>query len=471
MNISNVLHRQAKFVTRFGKQAVKRHGPKSQNGAVPMKLLHIHCPDYSKSLVKTKNVEINFKNPRKEITRKEIDDCEEEQMINYYINKAKSSLNIVDDVDYYDIDLNKRTFYKLVDIWISEAGLARRGHREFIQAAMHAMPKFNVESDIRAYVRLLDCFPDGKHTGIHRSHWFYSAFQDKIADHSIAENLVSQISQHGAIPNDKLFNKALEIFGKFSPAMLAVRQCLFWYPRIIAFQKHPISVSDFKELSPTEIAFHGLRQMSPGLDAKFRNFEVLQSECDEILNTDQLDSVVSIQTPEQQSMLAKHDPDSPVFIQGPNTVYVKNKQLQYYVMRSDPKELIPAKKEVKTTMLTSKEWWQEFYGTDWETNKSYVEGKNYIFPDEEFFPRVELEDGLGYTETRIKEIAQVEKDTEKVEGPVYAIACTDYTSHAALRTWVRGLLEDNKNLSLCTVMFQEETPFLLSAPKTDPNDE
>uniref|UniRef100_H2XTD8 Evolutionarily conserved signaling intermediate in Toll pathway, mitochondrial n=1 Tax=Ciona intestinalis TaxID=7719 RepID=H2XTD8_CIOIN len=305
----------------------------------------------------------------------------------------------------------KRTFYKLVDIWISEAGLARRGHREFIQAAMHAMPKFNVESDIRAYVRLLDCFPDGKHTGIHRSHWFYSAFQDKIADHSIAENLVSQISQHGAIPNDKLFNKALEIFGKFSPAMLAVRQCLFWYPRIIAFQKHPISVSDFKELSPTEIAFHGLRQMSPGLDAKFRNFEVLQSECDEILNTDQLDSVVSIQTPEQQSMLAKHDPDSPVFIQGPNTVYVKNKQLQYYVMRSDPKELIPAKK-------------------------------------------VELEDGLGYTETRIKEIAQVEKDTEKVEGPVYAIACTDYTSHAALRTWVRGLLEDNKNLSLCTVMFQ-----------------
>lgn len=52
----------------------------------------------------------------------------------------------------------KATFNKVVDIYIKGA-MRRRGHVEFIYAALKKMPEFGVEKDLVVYNKLLDVFP------------------------------------------------------------------------------------------------------------------------------------------------------------------------------------------------------------------------------------------------------------------------------------------------------------------------
>ena len=386
-------------------------------------------------------------------------------LLDYYINKAKEDIEYMDDVDYHDIqDVNQRVFYKIVDMWLKEVGSTKRGHRDFIKTLLDSLPKFNVESEISAYLKLFDCFPVGKHTGIKRDHWFKAGFQDKLADHALGIKIITKIQEWKAVPNDKLFNITTDLFGRFSPVTWTARATIFWYPKLLNPNPHPLTVSEFKKLTPIEIAFKGLRQMNPGLDCHYHYFAVDKSRCEETLAADKIDSVLSVQTDDQIKLLANHDPSTPVYVEGPFTTYCMTKTVQYFVMRSDPKELEVKKPRARIRLLTTKEWWVQFYETDWKTGRTPAEKI-----EENFFPVINLPKGDSI-DLLDKEIVVVEKDTESVEGPVYAIACTDYTNQEALLTWIRGLSEQNPILTQCTVLIREEEAFLLNAPKTDPNE-
>ena len=52
----------------------------------------------------------------------------------------------------------KATFSKVVDVFIKR-DVRRRGHVEFIYAALKKMPEFGVERDLVIYNKLLDVFP------------------------------------------------------------------------------------------------------------------------------------------------------------------------------------------------------------------------------------------------------------------------------------------------------------------------
>nr|CAB3240745.1 evolutionarily conserved signaling intermediate in Toll pathway, mitochondrial-like [Phallusia mammillata] len=395
---------------------------------------------------------------------------EDASLLEHYINKAKHDLGSFEDIEYMDVfDPNKKLYYKMVDLWLKEAGETRRGHREFIVTVMHAMSRFNVESDISAYTKLLDCFPQGEHTGLKRDHWFLAAFKDKIADHLLGDKLIRLIAENGAIPNEELHNKTTDLFGKFSPTTFAARSILFWYGRLVSFNKYPMSVSDFKQLSPIEVAFYGLRQINPGLDGNYQCFPVDKTKCTEILDAGKIDSIISVQTPEQQTLLAKHDPMVPIFIEGPNLCYFREKTVQYYVMRTDPRNKEPDTAS-KSHILATKDWWTDFYKTDWKTDKKIQKDSGKLYSSEWLFPTIHLDKNLSSKSEIERDICQIEKDTEAVEGPVYAIACTDYNSPAALQGWIKGLVQTNKKLALCSVVFREEKSFMLNAPTTDPTE-
>lgn len=387
------------------------------------------------------------------------EDSYDSALLDYYIKKAKDDLDYMDDVDYHDIqDVNHRVFFKIVDIWLKEVGPAKRGYRDFVVALLHSLEKFNIEGEVSAYLRLLDCFPHGKHTEIKRIHWFKAAFQDKFADHALGVDIFRKIF-YNAVPNGEVFTKATDLFGRYSPATSAARGIIFWHPRMVAADPHPVTRSELKQLTPIEIAFRGLRQMNPGIDSHYHNFTVDKSRCDETLKANQIDSIISVQTDEQISLFSKHDPATPVYVEGPYLTYFKSKSIRYFVMRSDP---AVKKSNERTQILTTQEWWTQFYKTEWtksETSVSTVE--------ESFFPIVDVVDP---TERKKDEIAIVEPHVKAVEGTVYAIACTDYNSPEALLTWIRGLVPQNPILSECTVLMREEEAFLLNAPKSDPND-
>ena len=383
----------------------------------------------------------------------------ESALLDYYFKKAKDDLDYMDDVDYHDIqDSNHRVFFKIVDLWLKEVGPAKRGHRDFITALLNSLHKFNIENEVSAYLRLLDCFPQGKHTGINRVHWFKAAFQDRLGDHALGVQIFRKVFNN-AVPNDQIFNKATDLFGRYSPATRAARSIMFWYPKMTAADPFPVTKSELKQLTPIEIAFKGLRQMNPGLDSHYHNFLVDKSRCSETLKAGQIDSVISVQTDVQIAQLAKHDPDTPVYVEGPYLTYFKTKSIRYFVMRSDPKRVKPT---APTQILTTKEWWSKFYNTEWTTGQKPVSRGG-----EDFFPIVDIVD---CEIKKTNEIAVVESDTKDLEGTVYAIACTDYKSPEALLTWIRGLVPQNPILSKCSVMMREDDAFLLNAPKTDPNE-
>ena len=57
---------------------------------------------------------------------------------------------------------------------------------------------------------------------------------------------------------------------------------------------------------------------------------------DEELNTVERTFIASAQSPVQQQLLQKHDPKSPLYIEGPFQVVLRKKVLYYFVLNAEP---------------------------------------------------------------------------------------------------------------------------------------
>lgn len=389
----------------------------------------------------------------------------EEEILEYYVTKAQENLESYDDAEYFDVtESDKRLFFKMIDMWIIDVGETRRGHREFIQVTMNNVERFNVQDEPKAYLKILECYPQSIHTGIRRNKWFKAVWQDKMLDHEIAVRLFGIMSKNNAYPDDKFYNTCVRLFGHYSRATAAIRSLLFWSPRLASFDPFYVTPKHLATMDMVEIAFRGLRQASPGLDTIYQRFEVDKMNLEgSHVSRKNLDCILSVQSEDQIELLSKHDVSQPIHVEGPFSLYFKNKKIQYYVMRGDPVINVTPKKVTK--ILTDKEWWMEFYKKDFESSRPLKE-TGEIYSKECFFPYVEMEDGLSELDQKTEEIVQVLNDTRMVEGPVYAIAATDFNSPNALRTWVKGLQPTNPVLSQATVVFHKVNAFLCDGYKS-----
>ena len=169
-------------------------------------------------------------------------------------------------------------------------------------------------------------------------------------------------------------------------------------------------------------------------------------------------------------MLSLHDPQLPLYIEGPNVCYMQNKKVQYFVMRSATRTEVEAEfEEGGIKKVTSEEWWSKFYGQDFKYGHDLQnDGKSY-FEEETFLPQVKFEEVVSRNE-KTSELREVDGDVD--EGRVYALAATENKSVDALRCWVAGLLQDNKNMKNLNILFKpEQDCFLQKASKQDPNKE
>lgn len=66
---------------------------------------------------------------------------------------------------------NKETFQAALDIYLKRQGVYRRGHVEFMYAAMDKMKMFSVHRDIDTYRKILDLFP--KYKMVPQTTWQY----------------------------------------------------------------------------------------------------------------------------------------------------------------------------------------------------------------------------------------------------------------------------------------------------------
>ena len=73
---------------------------------------------------------------------------------------------VVHQGEYFDKtgqrERNKRTFHQAMSLYLKHNSIYRRGHVEFLYAALDRMKEFEVHRDLDTYKQLLTLFPEGK---------------------------------------------------------------------------------------------------------------------------------------------------------------------------------------------------------------------------------------------------------------------------------------------------------------------
>uniref|UniRef100_A0A2I3GW39 ECSIT signaling integrator n=1 Tax=Nomascus leucogenys TaxID=61853 RepID=A0A2I3GW39_NOMLE len=117
--------------------------------------------------------------------------------------------------------------------------------------------------------------------------------------------------------------------------------------------------------------------------------------------------IVGIQSPDQQAALARHSPARPVFVEGPFSLWLRNKCVYYHILRAD---LLPPEERANYTLGSL--------------------GEEHA-----------LSGGVRRASWQNTEDPGVE------EGPVFAMCMAGAHDQATLAKWIQGLQETNPTLA------------------------
>ncbi|XP_007423097.1 evolutionarily conserved signaling intermediate in Toll pathway, mitochondrial [Python bivittatus] len=305
----------------------------------------------------------------------------------------------------------KATFQEAVDIFCKR-DIHRKGHVDFIYAALRKMPEYGVEKDVNVYNKILDVFPKKVFIpqNIYQKMLKYYPRQQDCGVH-----VLEQMEHYGVMPNKETRSLLLEIFGDRSNPVRKYQRIMYWFPKF----KHisPYQVPTPLPEDPIGLAKLSLQRIAADLNAKVTvhqipHLEILDSE--KVINHPH---IVGIQSPDQQSLLASHNTEKPIFLEGPFRLWLKSKCVYYYVLRAEPSE------------------------------ENMVE---VIDPERNFYYPMHLDIDL---ERDV--LDDYEFDTDKVEeGPVFAMCMAGAENKATLAKWIVSLQETNPILHDIVVIFR-----------------
>ncbi|KTG33041.1 hypothetical protein cypCar_00016906 [Cyprinus carpio] len=203
----------------------------------------------------------------------------------------------------------KADFNRVVDVF-SKKDIRRRGHVEFIYAALKKMPEFGVEQDITVYNKLLDVFP--KEVFVPRN-FIQRMFNHYPRQQECGVQLLEQMENYGLMPNVETKVLLAQIFGEKSHPMRKYQRIMYWFPKF----KHanPFPVPHVLPSDPVELARFSLTRIADDLDAKITIYQYPSTDITETGEEVMRPHIVGIQSPDQRSLLSKHNPCRPVFVE------------------------------------------------------------------------------------------------------------------------------------------------------------
>ncbi|KAK5876200.1 hypothetical protein CesoFtcFv8_027195 [Champsocephalus esox] len=314
-------------------------------------------------------------------------------------NKKDKSLVIHDDLfeQVARETKTKATFNKVVEVFIKQ-DVRRRGHVEFIYAALQKMPEFGVERDLAVYNKLLDVFPKEQECGV---------------------QLLEQMEGYGIMPDVDTKVLLIQIFGVKGHPVRKYQRILYWFPKFKHTNPYPIPKNLPED--PVDLARFSLARIADDRDAKVT---VYQLPCTDITESGEeitLPHVVGIQSPSQMELLAQHNPSRPVFVEGPFPLWLRDQCVYYYVLRADP---VPPEEKVE---------------------EPYDPERSLAYPLQ---LDLDLDRDLGDEESF---------DVEDLdEGAVFAMCMTSQGDQAVLNQWVSGLQQNNPILGRVPTLFRLE---------------
>ncbi|XP_036739501.2 evolutionarily conserved signaling intermediate in Toll pathway, mitochondrial isoform X1 [Manis pentadactyla] len=305
----------------------------------------------------------------------------------------------------------------------------KRGHVDFIYLALRKMREYGVERDLAVYNLLLDIFPKEV---FRPRNFFQSVFIHYPRQQECGIAVLEQMENHGVMPNEDTEFLLVQIFGRKSYPMLKFVRMKLWFSRFKNINPFPIP-RDLPQ-DPVDLARLGLRHMEPDLSARVTIYQeglgaAAFHRCSSLqmpLPTDSSGAadpcephIVGIQSPDQQAALAHHNPARPLFVEGPFSLWLRDKCVYYHVLRADL--LPPEEREVEEIP----EEWSLYYPVQLDLDYERSGWDDYEF------------------------------DIDKVEeGPIFAICMAGAHDQATLAKWIRGLQETNPALAQIPVVFR-----------------
>ncbi|XP_010886247.2 evolutionarily conserved signaling intermediate in Toll pathway, mitochondrial [Esox lucius] len=309
----------------------------------------------------------------------------------------------------------KATFNRVVDVFCNR-DIRRRGHVEFIYAALKKMTEFGVEKDLTVYNKLLDVFP--KEVFVPRN-FIQRMFNHYPRQQECGVQLLEQMENYGVMPNMDTKVLIVQIFGEKGHPMRKFQRIMYWFPKFKNANPFPIP----RQLpeDPVDLARLCLTRIANDLDSKVT---VHQTPCSDITESGEevtYPLIVGIQSPDQMELLARHNPERPVFVEGPFPLWLRKNCVYYYILRADP---LPPDQKVELP---------------------YDPERSFYFPLQ---LDLDLDRDLGDDDSF---------DVDDVdEGPVFAMCMTSQGNQATLNQWISGLQENNPVLGLVPTLFRLE---------------
>ncbi|KAJ7316975.1 hypothetical protein JRQ81_003137 [Phrynocephalus forsythii] len=332
-------------------------------------------------------------------------------------NEESTTKSMVTVEDIFDHAANdgktKATFQKALELFC-QRDVRRRGHVEFIYAAVKKMPEFGVEKDIDVYNKILDVFP--KNVFVPRN-FFQRVFNYYPRQQECGLHVLDQMENHGVMPNKHTKFLLLQIFGDASHPIRKYQRIMYWFPKFKQIDPYPLP--NPLPQDPVDLARLSLQRIAADLDAQVTVYQLPHEEISDFGKPIHHPHIVGIQGPDQQSLLAQHNPDRPLFVEGPFRLWLKKTCVYYYVLRA---ELLPPEERKEET----------------------------IDPQRSFFYPLHLDIDLDrfYWDDLDFDIDEVE------EGPVFAMCMAGAGDQATLAKWIVGLQETNPILSQTPIVFR-----------------
>lgn len=219
------------------------------------------------------------------------------------------------------------------------------------------------------------------------------------------------------MPNKETEFLLLQIFGRGSHPMLKYVRMRLWLTRFQNINPFPLPHELPQDV--VELATLGLRRVEPDLSARVTVYQKsLPAD-----TTDPVDPIqphiVGIQSPDQQDALARHNPARPLFVEGPFSLWLRNKCVYYHILRAD----LPPPEEKDVEEIP--EEWNLYYPMKLDLDYARSSWDDYEF-----------------------DIDEVE------EGPVFAICIAGAHDQETLAKWIQGLQEANPALARIPVVFR-----------------
>lgn len=234
------------------------------------------------------------------------------------------------DIDLYAFarikTKKKETYLEVLRMYIAR-DIHRRGHVEFIYAAMKHMEEFGVCKDLAVYKSLLNVLPKGKFIP---QNMIQAEFMHYPKQQQCAIDLLEQMEDNGVIPDWEMETMLLNIFGKKGFPLRKYWRMMYWMPKFK--NASPWALPDELPDDSLELAKLAIERIT-SVDVQS---QVTVFESKDLPDSIDKTWIVSGISPAQQKLLNVHPPKIPVYVEGPFRLWLKNVAINYFILRAEP---------------------------------------------------------------------------------------------------------------------------------------